>query len=61
MALVQEYLKAMAECDSSHAYAIECDFGLDGYPPELVLVGLTAIDEGKYPFEAISEYTGGAC
>ena len=56
MGLVQEYLKAMVDCDSSRAYAIECDFGLNGYPPELVSVGLAAIDVGEDPFDAINEY-----
>jgi hypothetical protein len=36
--------------------AIEKEHGLFGWPPEIVSVGLKAIDEGADPEQAIDDY-----
>ena len=63
----QKYASAMLAGRHSECLRIEQSFCLDGLPPELVSVGLRAIDEGKCADAAISEYvrndrnaTGGA-
>lgn len=53
------YARAMRNGIHSTLVAIEQKHGLYGYPPELVSIGLKAIDEGLDPDDAISAaYTG---
>jgi len=60
MSLLERYSKAMRSLDGAHTcYRIEQEYGLDGYPPELVSVGLRAIDDGNEPHEAIENYING--
>jgi hypothetical protein len=59
MGVLERYSKAMRSIDgASLCYRIEQEYGLDGYPPELVSVGLRAIDDGCDPHEAIQAYIG---
>lgn len=60
MSLLERYHKAMRSLDGAHTcYRIEQEHGLDGYPPELVSVGLRAIDDGDEPHQAIENYING--
>ena len=52
----QKYASAMRAGRHAECLRIEQSFCLDGLPPELVSVGLRAIDEGKCADAAISEY-----
>lgn len=57
MSQLERYHKAMRSQDGSYiCYRIERQHGLDGYPPELVSVGLKAIDEGKDGEAAVEAY-----
>jgi hypothetical protein len=49
-------MAAMVAGQDRVCIAIEQEHGLFGYPPELVSVGLRAIDEGKDADEAIDAY-----
>lgn len=53
---LQRYTEAMMRGDNDAAYRIECIHGLDGYPPEIVSIGLKAYDEGRSPDEAVYAY-----
>ena len=54
------YGKALARFDGHMTcLRIEQKYGLDGYPPELVSVGLRAAAEGKDPHEAVESYIEG--
>lgn len=54
------YGRAMARFDGhSDCYRIEQKYGLDGYPPELVCVGLRAAAEGRDAHEAVEAYIAG--
>ena len=50
------YYLAMINNDGSMCWDIEERYGLDGYPPELVTVGLNAAVEGEHPEAAIEAY-----
>jgi len=54
----QQYARAMASGSHEACLAIERKQGLDGYPPELVSVGLAALEKGQDPYAAIEAYTG---
>lgn len=56
MTNMQRYNTAMIKCDHDMAWAIEREHGLNGYAPELVSVGLKAIDQGHEPHQAIEDY-----
>lgn len=53
----QRYAHAMRFGHAGVLIAIEQEHGLFGYPPELVSVGLQAIERGEEPHAAIEEYT----
>jgi hypothetical protein len=57
MKLLEQYIKAMREDVLFICMGIEDDNGLYGLPPELVTVGLKAIDEGRDAWEEIDRYT----
>lgn len=52
----QQYAAAMIAGNVNKCVELEAKHGLYGYPPELVCVGLDAIDEGKDAHRAIDEY-----
>jgi hypothetical protein len=52
----ERYLKAMRNGDIDTCIAIEQVHDLFGYPPELVSVGLKAIESDFHPHIAIAEY-----
>lgn len=52
----QAYFKAMLANNTDACARIEQKYDLYGYPPELVSVGLRAVDEGKDPEEAVAAY-----
>lgn len=56
MSHAQRYMQAMIAGRDHVCIAIEQEHGLFGYPPELVSVGLRAIDEGKDADDAIDAY-----
>lgn len=56
MSLASDYTNAMTRSDIECCIRIEKEFGLFGYPPELVHVALEAIDSGEDPESAISDY-----
>ena len=59
MPLLADYIVAMKTAHGiDRCIRIEQDAGLYGYPPEIVSVGLAAIDEGKDAHEAIANYIG---
>jgi hypothetical protein len=60
MNLVTDYTRAMMREDLKVASMIEQETGLYGYPPELVSVGLAALDSDKCPYAAIDAYTANA-
>ncbi len=53
------YAKAMIAGRNDECYRIECRYQLDGYPPELVSIGLNAAAEGGDAHEAIEAYFDG--
>lgn len=55
MKLSEQYAAAMRAGNTEVAYAIERKQGLDGYPPQLVGVGLLALEEGRDPYSAIDD------
>lgn len=56
MGLLQYYTKAMIAGDADACIRIEQEHELFGFPPELVSVGLSAIDKGLDAEAAIDEY-----
>jgi len=56
MTLRAQYYKAILHGNNDRAYAIEIENGLDGYSPEIVSVGLEAIDFGRDPTIEIKKY-----
>lgn len=56
MSEAKRYSAAMVAGQDHVCIAIEQEHGLFGYPPELVSVGLRAVDEGKDADEAIDAY-----
>ena len=58
----QRYVKAMVDGNDAVMFALETKHGLFGYPPELVSVGLAAVDRGEDPNTAVEAYLEqGAC
>lgn len=59
MSIAQEYCDLLTSWEPWAHDAmcrIEREHGLYGYPPELVSVGLCAVDRGYCPEQAIAEY-----
>lgn len=54
--LSDTYAAAMVAGNSGVCFEIERAQGLDGFPPELVGVGLQALEAGKDPYKAIEIY-----
>jgi hypothetical protein len=54
-----DYYLAMIKGDSATCIVIEEKYGLHGYQPELVSVGLNAAAVGKDPEEVIESYIVG--
>jgi len=52
----QRYAAAMISGDPDTCIAIEKRNDLYGYPPQLVSIGLYAIEEGRDPHEAIDAF-----
>ena len=52
----ETYLKALKSGNNDTCFHIENLYGLAGYPPELVTVGLSAIVKGDDPDEIIEQY-----
>lgn len=57
----EAYSKAMIRNDLHTCVEIEQRYGLYGYPPELVSVGLNAACEGKDPQQAVDDYIEARC
>lgn len=55
MKLSEQYAAAMRAGNHGLCFAIERRQGLDGFPPELVCVGLLALEAGRDPYAAIGE------
>ena len=53
------YAKAMIAGRDDECYRIECRYQLDGYPPELVSIGLNAAAEGGDALDAVEAYLDG--
>lgn len=54
---LKTYIRCMTQPGGASAcYRIECKHGLDGYTPELAMVGLKAISEGREPHAEIESY-----
>ena len=60
MAELERYTKAMIQGRHDICAGIEQRYDLFGYPPEVVCIGLKAIDEGKSCDAAIGAYLAGA-
>lgn len=56
MSVTQDYNAALISDDHWRLRQIETEHDLFGYPPQLVSVGLAAVDAGKDPHEAIEEF-----
>ena len=56
--MAQQYADAMRDGDHARCIQIEQRQGLYGWPPEIVSVGLAAIDRGEDPSDAINKYMG---
>jgi hypothetical protein len=57
VSLLARYHAAMRKLDGiDECLRIEQDYSLLGYPPEIVSVGLKAIDEGRDAHDAIDAY-----
>ena len=55
----QAYAAAMIAGRDKECYRIECEHGLDGYPPEIVSIGLNAAAEGGDALNAVEAYLDG--
>ena len=55
---LKTYYKAMREGNCDLALLIERKYKVDGYSPEIVSIGLTALANGKSMFKAIDAATG---
>lgn len=55
----KRYHAAMIAGNTDACIRIEQQFGLFGYPPEMVSVGLKAVDEGRDVDAAIEAYVAG--
>ena len=51
--LSEQYAAAMRLGNHELCFAIERRHALDGYPPELVSIGLLALEAGQDPYAAI--------
>jgi hypothetical protein len=60
MSIGAAYIKAMIAGRDGECGRIEQAHGLYGYPPEIVSVGLAAVDEGRDASQAIDDYINGA-
>jgi hypothetical protein len=56
---LESYWEAMKEHDIDSALSIEREFGLDGYPPDIVTFALTAVAEGRNMYKALDKRMGG--
>lgn len=54
--LARQYANAMSAGNTGACIRLEKENGLFGYPPELVSVGLRAIDQYRDPINAIEAY-----
>ncbi|QDP50262.1 MAG: hypothetical protein Tp178MES00d2C33159851_52 [Prokaryotic dsDNA virus sp.] len=52
----EQYMNAMMIGANGLCLSIEAFYGLDGYPPHVVSIGLNAACEGQCPFEAVDNY-----
>ena len=59
MSQAATYVRAMIDGNHDMLMRIEQKHDLFGYPPEIVSIGLRAIDEGKDAHEAIALYIAG--
>lgn len=55
----EQYMNAMISGATGLCYQIEQFYGLDGYPPNIVSLGLNAACEGECPWETIDRYISG--
>lgn len=53
---LETYTKAMIRGDTERCIAIEEQFGVFGFPPEIVSVALKAVDDGDDKDEALAAY-----
>jgi len=53
---LKNYIKCMTNGYPESCYRIECNHGLDGYTPELAMIGLKAISDGLDPHAEIESY-----
>lgn len=60
MSELDAYMRAMIRGYTSTCASIEQRHGLYGYPPEIVSVGLKAVDDGEDCHAAIDAYLTGA-
>ena len=54
--LSEKYAQAMRAGNCGICYDIERRAALDGFPPELVSVGLLALEAGEDPYTAIEKH-----
>ena len=59
MSILNQYSEAMMANDLDILIRIEKDNDVFGYPPEIVSIGLAAIDKGECHYEAIDNYLEG--
>ena len=59
MSDLDRYTRAMCAGQLSTCCAIEKKYGLYGYPPQIVSVGLRAADEGRSVDDAVDAYIKG--
>lgn len=55
MKLSEQYAAAMRAGNHGICFDIERRQGLDGFPPELVSVGLLALERGEDPYRVIGQ------
>jgi hypothetical protein len=55
---LEDYCKALSENDIHECLYIERKYGLDGYPPNIVTVGLSAKANGKNMYKALDDALG---
>jgi len=60
MKLSDQYFQYMITGNSDAAYHMERQYGLDGYPPEMVSAIFNAMDKGEDVDAAIERYTTGS-
>ena len=59
MKLSDQYFQYMITGNGEAAYYMERQYGLDGYPPEIVSVAFNAMDKGEDVDAAIDQHTTG--